>query len=100
MGVTSCEAHGTRASITGLDWIGIPVYQAVRPNSRNVPVSLGKGLTRAQAKVSALMESLEGFHAEEIRLPVVRDTVRQSRYLGSRRAISICDCLRATLGKT
>ena len=100
MGVTSCEAHGTRASITGLDWIGIPVYQAVRPNSRTVPSSLSKGLTRAQAQVSALMESLDVFHAEEIRLPVVRDTVRQSRYLGSRRAISICDCLRATLGKT
>jgi ribosomal protein S12 methylthiotransferase accessory factor YcaO len=42
-------------------------------------VSLGKGLTRAQAKAPALMESFEGFHAEEIRLPVVRDTVRQSR---------------------
>ena len=39
-------------------------------------MSLGKGLTRAQAKVPALMESLAGFHAEEIRLPVVRDTVR------------------------
>jgi ribosomal protein S12 methylthiotransferase accessory factor YcaO len=62
--------------------------------------SLGKGLTRAQAKVSALMESLEGFHAEEIRLPVVRDTVRQSRYLGSYRAISSCDRLRATKRKT
>ena len=98
--MTSWEAHGTRTSITGLDWIGIPVYQAVRPNSRNGPVSLGKGLTRAQAQVSALMESLAGLHAEEIRLPVVRDTVRQSRSLGSRRAISICDCLRATLGKT
>ena len=72
MGVTSREAHGTRTSITGLDWIGIPVYLAVRPNSRNVPVYLGKGLTRAQAQVSALMESLEGFHAEEIRLPVAR----------------------------
>jgi ribosomal protein S12 methylthiotransferase accessory factor YcaO len=78
---------------------GIPVYQAFRLNARNV-TSLGKGLARAQAKVSALMESLEGFHAEEIRLTVVRDTVRQSRYLGSYRAISMCDRLRATKGET
>jgi YcaO-like protein with predicted kinase domain len=54
------------ADVTGLDWIGLPVYQAIRPNSRNVSVSQGKGLTHAQAQVSALMESLEGFHAEEI----------------------------------
>ena len=63
------------ADITGLDWIGVPVYQAIRPNSRNVSVSLGKGLTRSQAQVSALMESLEGFHAEEILAPVRRATV-------------------------
>src|SRR3712207_1762129 len=100
MGVTSCEAHRTRTSITALDWIGIPAYQAVRPSSRNVTMFPGKGLTRAQAKVSALMESLEGFHVEEIGLPVVRDTVRQSRYLGSHRAISSRDGLRATKGKT
>ena len=23
------------ADVTGLDWIGLPVYQAIRPNSRN-----------------------------------------------------------------
>jgi YcaO-like protein with predicted kinase domain len=54
------------ADVTGLDWIGIPVYQAIRPNSRNLSVAQGKGLTRTQAKVSALMESLESFHAERI----------------------------------
>jgi ribosomal protein S12 methylthiotransferase accessory factor len=63
------------ADITGLDWIGIPVYQAIRPNSRNFVVSAGKGLTRDQAKASAIMESLELFHAERINLPVVRATV-------------------------
>src|SRR5215472_9591286 len=57
------------ADVTGLDWIGLPVYQAIRPNSRNISVSQGKGLTRAQAKVSALMESLESFHAECIQQP-------------------------------
>jgi YcaO-like protein with predicted kinase domain len=52
-------------NITGLDRIGIPVAVAVRPNSRSVSVSQGKGLDREQAMASALMEACEGFHAEE-----------------------------------
>jgi ribosomal protein S12 methylthiotransferase accessory factor len=67
------------ADVTGLDWIGLPVYQAVRPNSRNLSVSQGKGLTRAQAKVSALMESLESLHAEQVEQPTVRATVGSMR---------------------
>jgi YcaO-like protein with predicted kinase domain len=63
------------ADVTGLDRVGIPVYQAIRPNSRNLTVSQGKGLTRAQAKASALMESFEGFHAEAITQPSVRASV-------------------------
>ena len=53
-------------NITGLDRIGIPVAVAVRPNSRSVSVSQGKGLDLPQAMASALMEATEGFHAEEI----------------------------------
>src|SRR4051812_99826 len=53
-------------NITGLDRIGIPVAIAVRPNSRSVSVSQGKGLDLPQAMASALMEASEGFHAEEI----------------------------------
>ena len=53
-------------NITGLDRIGIPVAIAVRPNSRSVSVSQGKGLDLPQAMASALMEANEGFHAEEI----------------------------------
>lgn len=53
-------------NITGLDHIGIPVVVAVRPNSRSVSVSQGKGLELPQAKASALMEAIEGFHAEEV----------------------------------
>ena len=53
-------------NITGLDRIGIPVAIAVRPNSRSVSVSQGKGLDFAQAMASALMEACESFHAEEI----------------------------------
>jgi YcaO-like protein with predicted kinase domain len=53
-------------NITGLDRIGIPVAVAVRPNSRSVSVSQGKGLDLPQAMASALMEACEGFHAEEV----------------------------------
>ncbi|MEO0328963.1 MAG: YcaO-like family protein [Pseudomonadota bacterium] len=52
------------ANVTGLDSIGIPVTLAIRPNSRSVAVSQGKGVTLAQAKVSALMEAIEIWHAE------------------------------------
>ncbi len=56
--------------ITGLDTIGLPVAQATRPNSRAVAVSLGKGVTVAAAKVSAIMEAAETFHAETVTGPL------------------------------
>jgi len=52
------------ADLTGLDRIGIPVMAAYRPEARSVAVSLGKGATAAAARVSALMESIELWHAE------------------------------------
>lgn len=57
------------ADVTGLDWIGVPVYQAIRPLSHNLSVSQGKGLTHLQAKVSAMMEAFELFHAEVFSVP-------------------------------
>jgi YcaO-like protein with predicted kinase domain len=54
------------ADVTWLDEIGIPVFQAVRPNSWTLAVSQGKGLTPALAKVSAAMESIESWHAERV----------------------------------
>jgi thiazole/oxazole-forming peptide maturase SagD family component len=42
------------ANVTGLDAIGIPVALAVRPNSRGLAVSQGKGLNLAAAKASAV----------------------------------------------
>ncbi|WP_209892084.1 YcaO-like family protein [Rhizobium leguminosarum] len=53
-------------SITELDWIGVPVVQVVRPRSRSVTVSQGKGLTFPLAAISGLMESLEGWASERI----------------------------------
>lgn len=58
------------ANITGLDNVGIPVAMAIRPNSRSLSVSQGKGVTCAAARISALMESLEQYHAEHCELPV------------------------------
>jgi len=54
------------ADVTWLDEIGIPVFQAVRPNAWTLAVSQGKGLTPALAKVSAAMESIESWHAERV----------------------------------
>lgn len=51
-------------SLTSLDTIGIPVWFATRPNSRSLAVSQGKGLDDAQARISAVMESLEQAVAE------------------------------------
>ena len=67
-----CEGMGiTRvANITGLDTLGIPVYMACRPNSRSLAVSQGKGISADAAKVSAIMEAVESYHAERIGLPV------------------------------
>jgi ribosomal protein S12 methylthiotransferase accessory factor len=58
------------ADITGLDHIGIPVVLAVRPGSRGLSVSQGKGLTLDAARASALMESIEFHHAEHVALPL------------------------------
>src|SRR5258706_3900116 len=58
------------ANVTGLDRIGIPVVMACRPNSRSVAVSQGKGVNLWAAKASAVMETIEGYHAENIMLPL------------------------------
>ena len=58
------------ADVTGLDIIGIPVVMVCRPNARSVSVSQGKGSTLIAARVSGLLESVEGYHAETISLPL------------------------------
>jgi ribosomal protein S12 methylthiotransferase accessory factor len=54
------------ADVTGLDMIGIPVCNAVRPNAKSLSVSQGKGANLLLAKVSAAMEAIELYHAENI----------------------------------
>lgn len=53
--------------VTGLDVVGIPVWFAARPNSRGLSVSQGKGFVAEQARLSAIMEAIEGAVAEETR---------------------------------
>lgn len=58
------------ADITGLDDIGLPVHVAYRPDGLSYAVSIGTGATPAQSRVSAVMESIEAWHAENLRVPV------------------------------
>jgi ribosomal protein S12 methylthiotransferase accessory factor len=74
------------ADITGLDAIGIPVCLAVRPNSKSLSVSQGKGLNPLLAKVSAAMETIELYHAENITLDITLSSYREL----ARRA-QVCD---------
>ncbi|GLR51554.1 hypothetical protein GCM10007923_27620 [Shinella yambaruensis] len=67
----------TRLSrLTGLDNVGIPVWNAVSPNARSIVINQGKGITDIDAKVSAAMEALERSIAGEPLVPVRRATRR------------------------
>lgn len=69
------------ADVTALDGIGLPVFQAVRPASRNLSVSQGKGASPDAARASAAMEALELWHAEDLRhLPAAVMSFREARY--------------------
>lgn len=69
------------ADVTGLDALGIPVFQAVRPGSRSVSVSQGKGVTPMAARVSAVMEAIELWHAESLsHVPQVISPLREMAY--------------------
>ena len=67
------------AVVTGLDVIGIPVVMVCRPNGRSLSVSQGKGVDLTAAKVSGIMEALEGWHAENVLLPLRLATYRELR---------------------
>lgn len=72
------------ANITFLDRIGIPVYQCIRPNSRTLSVSQGKGVTFLEAKIGALMESVESWHAEQPRADEWHGSLRDLRNAGKK----------------
>lgn len=58
------------AFLSGLDRTGLEVAAAIRPLSRSVAVSLGKGVDRDAAFVSAVMEAIETWHGERVNRPV------------------------------
>ena len=66
-----CTAFGiTRvANITHLDHIGIPTYLAIRPQAKLLTTAQGKGINDNLAKISAIMESIEGWHSENMTEP-------------------------------
>lgn len=67
----------TRLSrLTGLDRVGIPVWNAVSPNARSIVINQGKGIADIDAKVSAAMEALERAIAGEPLVPVRRASRR------------------------
>jgi YcaO-like protein with predicted kinase domain len=69
------------ADVTALDRTGIPVWQAVRPASRNLSVSQGKGVTAGAARASAVMEAIELWHAEDLgSLPQLVMSPREMRF--------------------
>jgi ribosomal protein S12 methylthiotransferase accessory factor len=70
------------AMVTGLDCVGIPVAVAIRPNSRSLATSQGKGLTADLARTSALMEAAELFHAENVTLPIKFNSKRELQDTG------------------
>ncbi|MDD1768542.1 MAG: YcaO-related McrA-glycine thioamidation protein [Methanomassiliicoccales archaeon] len=74
-----CRVAGiTRvADITGLDRVGIPVFSSIRPIAETGAVTVynGKGATKDQAKVSAIMEGLERYCAEVRDRRTIRDSV-------------------------
>ena len=54
------------ADITDLDRLGIPVFSAVRPGATQGSVSVynGKGVSKVEAEVSAIMEGIERYSSE------------------------------------
>jgi ribosomal protein S12 methylthiotransferase accessory factor len=69
------------ADVTALDRTGIPVWQAIRPASRNLSVSQGKGVSPEAARASAVMESIELWHAEDLgHLPQLVLSPREMRF--------------------
>ncbi len=82
------------ADVTGLDCIGLPVYMAVRPNSRCLAVTQGKGIDRDSAKASALMEAIETWHGERVQVPLRYDSYASLRRCAKTTDITMLPLLR------
>lgn len=65
------------ANVTGLDNIGIPTYMAIRPGAKLLTSAQGKGITHELAKVSAIMECIEGWHCERMAPPALMGSYQE-----------------------
>lgn len=54
------------ADLTGLDNLGVHTCVAIRPNAKSLSNSQGKGVSKVLAQVSAAMEAIELWHAENL----------------------------------
>jgi ribosomal protein S12 methylthiotransferase accessory factor len=64
------------ASLTGLDYLGLPVMTAIRPAAQTLAASQGKGSSPLLAAISAVMEAIELWHAEQPRTPALYGPVQ------------------------
>jgi ribosomal protein S12 methylthiotransferase accessory factor len=85
------------ARLTDLDRVGIPVWYAIRPNSRSLSQEGGKGLTDAVARLSATMESIERSHAEAARPSLFRASWRALHAAGEAAAAAQLPLARTSL---
>ena len=69
------------ADVTGLDYVGIPVWAAVRPIPDEAAISVqnGKGPTRMHARAGAMMEAIEHYCCERPPHELERATYRALR---------------------
>ena len=81
------------ADITGLDRVGIPVFSAIRPTAGSGAITVynGKGLTKEEAKVSAIMEAIERYSAEVRGDNIVRQGVEE--FMESHEAVHPMDLI-------
>ena len=80
------------ADITGLDTIGLPVWQAVRPAGKALSVHQGKAATATGAKIGALCEAIESHCAENA--PADGPLCRFDELAPGERALDFCDYAR------
>lgn len=81
------------ADITDLDRVGIPVFSAIRPTAESGAITVynGKGLTKEEAKVSAIMEAVERYCAEVRGDTIVRQGVEE--FMSSHTAVHPMDLI-------
>jgi len=81
------------AEITDLDRIGVPVFSSIRPAAESGAISVynGKGLTKEEARVSAIMEGIERYSAEVRGDTIIRQGADE--FMSSRNAVDPIDLI-------